>query len=145
MTKVEEACRSQAKEGSVSDFREDEKCLTVREGRNKAGKFLKVAIGERVVGLVRFGSHEAKKGWGWHRFVGVMRRMLELQGGKIGPTNDDFPSLPGKRVEVNATATYGFCFGRSFVNVLRVTVGELKCLSSCFSMCSWYRNVTRRS
>ena len=57
--------------------------------------------------------------------------MLELQGGKIGTTNDDFPSLLCKRVEVNATATYGICFGRSFANVLRATVGGVKCLSSC--------------
>jgi hypothetical protein len=57
--------------------------------------------------------------------------MLELQGGKIGPTNDDFPSLPSKRVEVNLTATYGSCFGWSLVNVLWSTVGGVKHLSSC--------------
>ena len=43
-TKVEKACQSQVKEGSVSNFQEDEKCLMVREGRNKAGRFLEVAI-----------------------------------------------------------------------------------------------------
>jgi hypothetical protein len=74
---------------------------------------------------------EGEKGWGWCWFVGEMGRMLELQGGKIGPTNDDFPSLPSKRVEVNLTATYGSCFGWSFVNVLRSTVGGVKHLSSC--------------
>ena len=57
--------------------------------------------------------------------------MLELQGGMIGPTNDDFPSLPGKQVKVNAIATYGFHFGQSFANVLRATVGGVKRLSSC--------------
>ena len=34
-TKVEEACLAQSKEGLVSDFWEDEKCLMVREGRNR--------------------------------------------------------------------------------------------------------------
>ena len=57
--------------------------------------------------------------------------MLELQGGMIGHTNDDFPSLPGKRVEVNANASYGLRFGRSFANVLRATEGGVKFLSSC--------------
>jgi hypothetical protein len=48
--KVEEACQSQVKEGSVSNFREDEKCLTIREGCNKTSRFLEMAI-------------EAKGGW----------------------------------------------------------------------------------
>jgi hypothetical protein len=64
--------------------------------------------------------------------------MLELQGGMIGPTNDNFPYLPGKQVEVNAIATYGFCFGWSFANMLRATVGGVKRLF-------WCRNVTRWS
>ena len=57
--------------------------------------------------------------------------MLEFLGGKSWPSDDEFPSLPSKRVEVNANATNGFRFGRSFANVLRATVGGVKCLSSC--------------
>jgi hypothetical protein len=71
---------------------------------------------------------EGKKGWGWRRFVGEMRRMLELQWGKIGPTNDDFPSLPGKQVEVNVTANYGFRSRQSFANLLQPTVGGVTVL-----------------
>jgi hypothetical protein len=116
---------------SVSDFREDEKCLTIREGHNKAGRFLEVAIEIEGGRIGSIWLPEGKKGWGWHRFVGEMRRMLELQRGKIGPTNDDFPSLPGKQVKVNATATYGFHSRQSFANLLRPTVGGVKRLSSC--------------
>jgi hypothetical protein len=39
---------------------------------------------------------EGKNGWGWRRFVGELRRMMEFQGGKIGPIMSEFPSLPGK-------------------------------------------------
>ena len=49
--------------------------------------------------------------------------MLKLQGGKIGTSNDNFPSLPGKQVEVNETTTSRSRFKRSFVNVLRLMVG----------------------
>jgi hypothetical protein len=44
MAKVEKACQSQVKEGSVWDFQEDERCLMIRQGRNKASRFLEVAI-----------------------------------------------------------------------------------------------------
>jgi hypothetical protein len=66
-----------------------------------------------------------------------MSRILALQGGTIGPTNDNFPSLPGKQVEVNVIATYGFHFGRSFANVLRATVGGVKRLSWCWNVMRW--------
>ena len=56
--------------------------------------------------------------------------MLEFQGGQIGPIGDEYLSLPGKRVEVEESAFAGFCYGWSFVNVLRSTVGGLKRLSS---------------
>jgi hypothetical protein len=55
--------------------------------------------------------------------------MLKLQGGKIEPTNDNFPSLLGKQVEVNETTTSGSRFGQSFVNMLLSTVGGEKHLS----------------
>jgi hypothetical protein len=44
VTKVEEAVQSQAKDGSAKGFREDGNCLLVREGCNKAGRFLEVAV-----------------------------------------------------------------------------------------------------
>ena len=46
-------------------------------------------------------------------------------------TGDEYPSLPGKQVEVEESASVGFHYGLSFVNVLRSTVGGLKGLSSC--------------
>jgi hypothetical protein len=72
--------------------------------------------------------------------------MLKLQGGKIEPTNDNFPSLLGKQVEVNETTTSGSRFGQSFVNMLLSTVGvgRSTCLCS-FSMRSRYRIVSRWS
>ena len=59
-----------------------------------------------------------RKGWGWCHFVNEMRRMLEFQGGQIGPTIDEYPSLLGKRVEVEESASSGSCYGRSFVNMM---------------------------
>ena len=60
-----------------------------------------------------------------------MLQKKELQWGKIGPTNDDFPSMPGKRVEVNKTTNYGSRFGRSFMNMLQSTLSGVKRLSAC--------------
>ena len=63
--KVEEACQSQAKEGSVSDFREDEKCFMVRKGCNKACRFLEVAIEAEGGRIGSIWLPEGKKGCGW--------------------------------------------------------------------------------
>jgi hypothetical protein len=131
VAKVEEAVQSQVKDGSAMGFREDVNCLLVHEGCNKAGRFLEVAV---EVDGGRKGTIwllEGRKGWGWHRVVSEMRRMLEFQGGQTGPTGDEYPALPGKRVEVEEFASAGFRYGRSFVNVLRSMVGGLKRLSSC--------------
>jgi hypothetical protein len=119
------------KDSSATGFREDVNCLLVCEGCNKAGRFLEVAV---EVDGGRKGTiwlPEGRKGWGWRCFVSEMRRMLEFQGGQIGPTGDEYPSLPRKRVEVEEFASAGFCCGWSFVNVLRSMVGGLKHLSSC--------------
>ena len=129
VAKVEEAVQAQAKDGSAG-FREDENCLVVREGCNKAGRFLEVAVevdgGQKgTIWLL-----EGRKGWGWRHFVSEMRRVLEFQGGQIGPIVDKYPSLSGKRVEVEESTLAGSRFGRSFVSVLRSTVGGLKCVSS---------------
>jgi hypothetical protein len=131
VAKMEEVVQAQAKDGSAKGFCEDENCLLVHEGCNKAGRFLEVAV---EVDGGRKGTiwlPEGRKGWGRRRFVSEMRRMLEFQGGQIGPTVDKYPSLPGKRVEVEESASVGSRFGRSFVNVLRSTVGGLKRVSSC--------------
>jgi hypothetical protein len=126
VAKMEEVVQAQAKDGSAKGFCEDENCLLVHEGCNKAGRFLEVAV---EVDGGRKGTiwlPEGRKGWGRRRFVSEMRRMLEFQGGQIGPTVDKYPSLPGKRVEVEESASVGSRFGRSFVNVLRSTVGGFK-------------------
>jgi hypothetical protein len=44
VAKVEEVVQAQAKDGSAKGFREDENCLLVREGCNKDGRFLEVAV-----------------------------------------------------------------------------------------------------
>jgi hypothetical protein len=56
---------------------------------------------------------------------------MELQGGQVEPTVDEYPSLPGKLVEVEVLGSSGYRNGRSFVNVLRLTAGVLKSMSSC--------------
>ena len=43
VAKVEEAFQSHVKDGSATGFREHESRLLVREGCNKAGRFLEVA------------------------------------------------------------------------------------------------------
>jgi hypothetical protein len=60
-----------------------------------------------------------------------MRKMMEVQGGQIEPTVDEYPSLPGKQVEVEVADSSGSHYGRSFVNVLRSTAGGLKRKSLC--------------
>ena len=119
------------KDDSATGFREDENRLLVHEDRNKAGRFLEVVVEADGGWKGTIWLTEGKKGWGWRRFVSEMRRMLQFQGGQIGPTVDKYPSLPGKRVEVEESASSGSRYGRSFVNVLRSTVGGLKRLSSC--------------
>ena len=74
---------------------------------------------------------EGRKGWGWRRFVSEMRKLMEVQGGQFKPIVDEYPPLPGKRVEVEVSDSSGYRYGRSFVNVLRSTAGGLKTMSSC--------------
>jgi hypothetical protein len=131
VAKVEEAVQAQAKDGSAKGFREDENCLLVREGCNKNGRFLEVAVEGDGGRKGTIWLLEGRKGWGWRRFASEMRRMLEFQGGQIGPIIDEYPSLPGKQVEVEESASAGSRFGRSFANVLRSTVGGFKRVSSC--------------
>jgi hypothetical protein len=105
------------KDGSATGFREYENNLLVREGCNKAGRFLEVVVeadGSRkgMIWLL-----EGRKGLGWSQFVSEMRRMLEFQGGQIGPIVDEYPPLPGKQVVEESTSS-GSRYGRSFVNVL---------------------------
>jgi hypothetical protein len=102
VAKVEEAFQSQVKDGSAKGFREDENSLLVREGCNKAGRFLEVAVEADGGWKGMIWLLEGKKGWGWRRFVSEMRRMLEFQGGQIRPTVDEYHSLPGKRVELKS-------------------------------------------
>jgi hypothetical protein len=99
-------------------FREDENRLLVCEGCNKAGGFLEVVV---EVDGGRNGTiwlPEGRNGWGWHRFVSEMRRMLEFQGGQNGPSVDEFPPLPGKWVEIEEHAVSGLRYGQSFASVL---------------------------
>jgi hypothetical protein len=130
VAKVEEAVQSPRGQVRLdTGFREDETRILVREGCNKAGRFLEVAV---VVDGGRKGTiwlPEGRKGWGWRRFVSEMRKTMEVQGGQIQPIVDEFPSLPRKRVEVEVADSSGS--GRSFVNVLRSTTGGLKRKSSC--------------
>jgi hypothetical protein len=115
----------------ATDFREEETCILVREGCNKAGRFLEVAVevdgGQK--GMIWI--PEGRKGWGWHRFVSELRKLMEVQGGQLEPTVDEYPSLLGKRVEMEASDSFGYRYGRSFVNVLQSTAGGLKSMSSC--------------
>jgi hypothetical protein len=128
---VEEVLQFQEKEGSATGFREDENRLLVREGCNKVGKFLEVAVEANGGWNGTIWLPKGKMGWGWCRFVSEMRRMLEFQGGQVGPSVDEFPPLPGKRVEIKEPAVSGLRYGQSFVSVLRSRVGGLKRLSSC--------------
>jgi hypothetical protein len=122
VAKVEEAVQSPRGQVRLdTGFREDETRILVREGCNKAGRFLEVAV---EVDGGRKGTiwlPEGRKGWGWRRFVSEMRKTMEVQGGQIQPIVDEFPSLPRKRVEVEVADSSGS--GRSFVNVLRSTAG----------------------
>ena len=131
VAKVEEAFQSQVKDVSATGFREGENSLLVREGCNNAGRFLEVIVEADGGQKGTIWLPKGRKGWGWRCFVSEMRRMLEFQGGQIGPTVDEYPSLPGKRVEVEEPAYSGPRYGRSFMNVLRSMVGGLKCLSLC--------------
>ena len=56
---------------------------------------------------------------------------MEVQGGQLEPSVDEYPSLPGKRVEVEVSDSSGYRYDRSFVNVLRMTAGGVKSMSSC--------------
>ena len=56
---------------------------------------------------------------------------MEFQGGQIEPIVDEYPSLPGKWVEVEESVSSRSHYGHSFVNVLHSTMGGLKRLSSC--------------
>jgi hypothetical protein len=129
--KVEEVFLSWVKEVTIAYFREDENVLMVRGGRNKAGKFLEVAIYTEGGRKGVIWLPEGKNGWGWRCFVGELRRMMEFQGGKVGPIMSEFPSLPGKQLEVGVKAPSGPLSGRSFVDMLQSKVGGLKRPSSC--------------
>jgi hypothetical protein len=131
VAKVEEVLQFQEKEGSATEFREDENRLLVREGCNKVGRFLEVAVEADGGRNGTIWLPKGKMGWGWRRFVSEMRRMLEFQGGQIGPSVDEFPPLPGKRVEIEEPAVSGLRYGQSFASVLRSRVGGLERLSSC--------------
>jgi hypothetical protein len=119
------------KEGSATGFQEDENRVFVRKGYNKAGKFLEVAVEADGGRKGTIWLPEGRKGWDWRRFVNEMKRMLEFQGGQIRSIVDEYPSLPGKWVEAEESVSSGSRYGCSFVNVLRLTVGGLKRLSSC--------------
>jgi hypothetical protein len=102
----------------------------VREGCNKTGRFLEVAVEADGGRKGTIWLPEGRKGWGWRLFVSEMKRMLEFQGVQIEPIVDEYPSLLGKWVEVEEFVSSGSHYGRSFMNVLRSTVGGLKRLSS---------------
>jgi hypothetical protein len=84
----------------VTYFREDEKRVRVCEGSNKVGRFLEVAIAAKGGRKGIIWLPKGRKGWGWRRFVGEMRQMLEYQGGKIKPfvsNADHYPSQNFKK------------------------------------------------
>jgi hypothetical protein len=103
----------------------------VHEGCNKASRFLEVAVEVDGGWKGTIWIPKGRKGWGWRHFVSEMRKLKEVQGGQFKPTIDEYPSLPGKWVEVKVFDSSGYHYGRSFVNVLRSTAGRLKSMSSC--------------
>ena len=116
------------KVGLATGFQEYENRVLVREGCNKASRFLEAADGG-CKGTIWI--PEGRKGWGWRRFVSEMRRMMEFHGGWIKPIVDKYPSLLRKWVEAEESVSSGSRYGRSFVNVLRLTVGGLKRILLC--------------
>jgi hypothetical protein len=70
VSKMEWVLRNTGVEDFVESFREGSKAVIVRRGRNKAGRFLEVAVyakGGRK-GMVLF--PEGRAGWGWSRVSG---------------------------------------------------------------------------
>lgn len=102
-----DSSQSQVKEGSVTYVCEDENRLMVREGCNKVGRFLEVAVEADGGRKGTIWLLEGRKGWGWRRFVGEMKRMLEYQGGKFRFATFEFPPLSGKQVEGEVFASSG--------------------------------------
>jgi hypothetical protein len=124
VAKVEEAVQSpRGQVGLATDFREEETVILVHEGCNKACGFLEVDVevdGGRK-GIIWI--PEGRKGWGWRHFMSEMRKLMEVQGGQVEPTVDEYPFLPRKRVEVEVSDSSGYRYGWSFVNVLRSRQG----------------------
>jgi hypothetical protein len=73
---VEEVLKSLGIEDFAKSYREVEKVVMVRGGRNKAGRYMEVAVsaegGQKgIIWLL-----EGRGGWGWHRFAGELRQLL---------------------------------------------------------------------
>jgi hypothetical protein len=82
---VDEGQLYQGKEDLVKTFCEEMEVLMVRNGSNKAGHFLEVAVfaeggRKRAIWLL-----DGRGRWGWHRFVGKLRHLLALTVAKDRP------------------------------------------------------------
>ena len=82
---VEDALMFPGKKDFVKSFREYVKVLMVRRGGNKACQLLEVVVyaEEGWKGVIWLS--EGREGWGWRRFAGELRQMLEFFGAKDWP------------------------------------------------------------
>jgi hypothetical protein len=99
---VESAIQVQVKEEIAKTFREGDKAMMVHGGVNKAGRYLEVsflAVGGRkgVIWLP-----EGRFGWGWRRFAGELRRLLEAQRLAVG--SEEVGDLTAKVVSGSSSA-----------------------------------------
>jgi hypothetical protein len=99
---VESAIQARVKEEIAKTFREGDKAMMVHGGVNKAGRYLEVsflAVGGRkgVIWLP-----EGRLGWGWRRFAGELRRLLEAQRLAVG--SEEVGDLTAKVVSGSSSA-----------------------------------------
>jgi hypothetical protein len=73
---VEEVLKSSGIEDFAKCYSEVEKVLMVREGRNKAGCYMEVAVFAKVGWKGIIWLPEGRVGWGWRRFAGELRQLL---------------------------------------------------------------------
>jgi hypothetical protein len=92
---VVEVLEYPGKEDFVKSYNKDEKVLMVREGGNKAGRYLEVAVYAKGVRKGIIWLPEGRGGWGWQRFVRELRQMLKFFEAKGGSLGSEAPSLKG--------------------------------------------------
>ena len=111
---VEEASQSLVLEDFVKSSSEGRKSLSVREGCNKAGRFLEVVafVDDDRKGIIWI--PKARSGRGWLRFVVELRSLLAALASSPGSSSEG--SFPEDKL---LEGSQGIKAGRSFAEVLR--------------------------